>query len=108
MTQQILQFVAVTSGGRAFDIEFPLHPETGSAASVSDLMTGLLAEISRFAQASGDLSDGDILQALAMTNAIRGRMIDADAGQIEALNRSLAASAWQAVQSAPNYAAARA
>ena len=44
MTDNILQFVAVTSGGRAFDIEFPLHPETRSATSVSDLVTRLLEE----------------------------------------------------------------
>lgn len=108
MTQQILQFVAVTSAGRAFDIDFPLHPETGSASAVSDLMTGLLAEISKHTQRMGNLSDGDILQALAMTSAIRGRMIEAESGQVEAMNRALHDDAWRAAQSASSYAAARA
>lgn len=49
MAQQILQFVAVTSSGRAFDIDFPLHPQTQSAPAVSDLVTRLLDTISEHA-----------------------------------------------------------
>lgn len=108
MNTDILQFIAVTSGGRAFDIDFPLHPETRSAQSVSDLVTRLLEAISTHAGQRDDVSDGDILQALAMTSAIRGRMLDADPDQIETLTRQLSASAWEAVKSAESYAAARA
>jgi hypothetical protein len=108
MTEQILNFVAVTAGGRAFDIAFPLHPETQSGDSVSELITALLETISDKAGRSDRLSDGDILQALAMTAAIRGRMIDAEPGQIDALMRSLHGEAWQAVQAASSYRAARA
>ena len=108
MDQDILQFVAITSGGRAFDIAFPLHPETRSAASVSELATRLLEVISEHAGARDDVSDGDILQALAMTTAIRGRMLDGDLEQIEALTRTLYGNAWQATTEARAFVAARA
>jgi len=108
MTRQVLQFVAVTSGGRAFDIDFPLHPQTQSALGVSDLVTRLLGAISDHAEGRADVSDGDILQALAMTSAIRGRMLDGDQSEIAELNRLLYNQAWEAVSAAPSYPAARA
>lgn len=108
MNSDILQFVAITSGGRAFDINFPLHPETRSPHAVSDLVTQLLETITEHAGTRDDVSDGDILQALAMTAAIRGRMLDADPDQIEALTGVLFGSAWDAVKQANAYAAARA
>ncbi|MGD8955812.1 MAG: hypothetical protein PVJ03_00655 [Chromatiaceae bacterium] len=108
MSQHLLQFVAVTSGGKAYDIEFSLHPETRSAQSVSDLVTRLLAVISEHAQSRDDVSDGDILQALAMTSAIRGRMLDGDQTQIASLTRLLSERAWTAVSAADGYTAARA
>jgi hypothetical protein len=108
MARQILQFIAVTSGGRAFDIDFPLHPQTQSAPAVSDLVTRLLEAISEHATGRTDVSDGDILQALAMTSAIRGRMLDGDQSQIADLNRLLFDQAWEAASAAQSYAAARA
>jgi hypothetical protein len=108
MAHEILQFVALTSGGRAFDIEFPLHPQTRSASAVSDLVTRLLTVISEHAKDRTDVSDGDILQALAMTSAIRGRMLEGDQANIADLNRILNEQAWQAVSTANSYAAARA
>jgi 2C-methyl-D-erythritol 2,4-cyclodiphosphate synthase len=108
MAYEVLQFVALTSGGRAFDISFPLHPQTQSATAVSDLVTQLLAAISEHTKGRKDVSDGDILQALAMTSAIRGRMLEGDQAQIADLNRFLNEQAWEAVSSASSYAAARA
>ena len=108
MTENILQFVAVTSGGRAYDIDFPLHPETRSAQSVSDLVTRLLETITAHAGGRDDVSDGDILQALAMTAAIRGRMLDADPDQIQALTELLHGQAWNAAKAANSFTAARA
>jgi len=108
VSEEILKYVAITSGGRAYDIEFPLHPETRSATSVSDLVTRLLEVISEHAAGRGDVSDGDILQALAMTSAIRGRMLEGDPEQIEALTRLLSGTAWEAVREAHSYQAARA
>jgi len=108
MEPQILPFVAVTSAGKAYDIEFPLHPQTRSAEVVSTLVTALLDAISKHTEGDADISDGDVLQALSMTRAIRARMIDAEPGQIDALNQRLHESAWTAVQSATGYSAARA
>ncbi|MDJ0741042.1 MAG: hypothetical protein QNJ91_15105 [Gammaproteobacteria bacterium] len=108
MASPVLQFIAVTSGGRAFDIAFPLHPQTRSAQSVSDLVTALLDVVSNHAQRRDDVSDGDILQALAMTAAIRGRMLDGEPASIEQLTRQLYGEAWQAVNAASDFAAGRA
>ena len=108
MSQDILQFIALTSRGRAYDIEFPLHPQTRSASSVSDLVTALLQTISDHAAQHQDVSDGDILQALAMTTAIRGRMLEGDHEQIVELNRLLQEQAWGAVIEADSYPATRA
>ena len=106
--QDILQFVAITAGGRAYDIDFPLHPETRSAASVADLVTRLLEVVSEHAGTRDDVSEGDILQGLAMTLAIRGRMLEGDLHQVEALSRALYASAWGATSAARAFLAARA
>ena len=108
MASQILQFIAVTSGGRAFDIDFPLHSQTQSAPAVSELVTRLLETISEHAKGREDVSDGDILQVLAMTSAIRGRMLEGDQSQIADLNRQLHDRAWEAAIAARSYAAARA
>jgi hypothetical protein len=103
-----LQFVALTASGRAYDIAFPLHPETRSPESVSALVSRLLEAISGHAAEREDVSDGDILQALAMTAAIRGRMLDADPAQIQHLTGQLYGEAWAAVQAATPFTAARA
>ena len=108
MPRQMLQFVAVTSGGTAYEIEFPLHPETRSAQAVADLVTQLLETISRCARDRDDVSDGDILQALAMTSAIRGRMLEGDPQLIARLMRQLYDDAREAVNAAESYTAARA
>ena len=107
MVTQAMQFVAVTSGGTAYDIEFPLHPQTRSPEAVSELVTALLAAVSA-QTGNGVVSDGDILQALAMTSAIRGRMIDGKAQAIAGLSHELFDTAWEAVQAASSFKAARA
>ena len=108
MADEILQFVAVTATGKAFDIEFPLHPHTQSPAAVSALVTQLLATISEHAQQRPDVTDGDILQALAMTTAIRGRMLEDNQTTVAERNRLLQQQAWDAVSAAHSYPAGRA
>ena len=103
-----LFFTAVTSGGRAFDIEFPLHPQTRSAEAVSEIITSLLETLSRHVEAHQNVSDGDVLQALAMTMAVRARMVDADPQSTLALVNELVNEAHRAAQEAPAYNAARA
>lgn len=106
--RKILQYTAVTASGQAYDIAFPLHPATHSGDVVARLVTRLLAGISEHAALTEDLSDGDVLQALAMTTAIRARMLGLQPAAAEALNRSLQETAWEAVQAADSYPAGRA
>ena len=103
-----LLFTALTSGGRAFDIEFPLHPQTRSADAVSDMITSLLETLSRHVETRQDVSDGDVLQALAMTLAVRARMLNAEPESMLALVNELVEDAYRAAREAPAYKAARA
>ena len=70
-----LPYTALTSSGDAFDIEFPLHPLTRSSEAVGAMITGLLETLSRYVESEGDVSDGDVLQALAMALAVRARIV---------------------------------
>ncbi len=72
-----LPYRAETAMGERFDIEFPLHPETGSAVRVGQLLSSLLAAIDRDVGLAGETSNGDVLQALAMATAIRAGMVHA-------------------------------
>ncbi len=103
-----LLFTALTSGGRAFDVTFPLHPQTRSAEAVSEMITALLETLSHQVEGRQDVSDGDVLQALAMTLAVRARMVDAQAPSTLALVNELVEAAHRAAQQAKPYKAARA
>lgn len=103
-----LTFTAVTSGGVAYDVEFPLHPLTRSSQGVSDLLTALLETISRHVDDRRLLSDGDILQALCLTLAVRTRMVGASPESARALVIELFDAAHQAACAAMPYEAGRA
>ncbi|TCS71711.1 hypothetical protein EDC61_10854 [Sulfuritortus calidifontis] len=104
----ILSFTAISASGQAYDIDFPLHPQTRSAQAVSDLLGAVLDAISRRAQDGRDLSDGDVLQALAMALAIRARMVGGSAESAAALVSELCDSAFTAAYAAAPYATGRA
>lgn len=53
-----LAFTAVTSNGRAFDIDFPLHPHTRSATGVAHRLTTLFEAVSDTQPSHDDTSDG--------------------------------------------------
>ena len=103
-----LVYSALTSGGQAYDIEFPLHPQTRSPEAVSEMITRLLETLTDQVQAQKHSSDGDILQALAMTLAVRARMVDAPPGSTLALVQELVEKAHHATQQAASYQVARA
>ncbi len=103
-----LKYSALTSGGRAFDIAFPLHPQTRSPEAVSEMITGLLEALTAHVELRKDISDGDVLQALAMALAVRARMVDAAPESTLILVRGLVEKAHQAAQQASSYEAARA
>ncbi len=104
----ILNFTVVTSGGVAYDIEFPLHPQTRSAQGVSDLLTALLDTVSHASTERPGLSDGDILQALCLALAVRARMVGAAPQSARELVIELFDAAHAAACAATPYGAGRA
>jgi hypothetical protein len=105
--KQTLAITTVTASGRAYDIDFPLHPESRSAEGVGALVTDLLECLSRSLASRRDVSDGDVLQALTMTLAVRARMLGADPESTTELVRELFAAAYAAARAAQPYAAGR-
>jgi hypothetical protein len=90
-----LPFTAVTRSGTAYDVQFPLHPQTVSEQDVQELLSTVLDAVSARVEGAR-VSDGDVLQALVMVLAIRMRMVDAPletCGRLvdELLERSIAA-----------------
>lgn len=103
-----LQYTAVTSSGRVFEFDFPLHQHTRSDKSVSDLLTSLLECTSTFTNGDHAMSDGDILQALVMGLAVRARMVDETGDTSRQLLHELVDIAIDATSEARVYQAARA
>ncbi len=91
-----MPYRAETATGDVFDIEFPLHEDTGSAVRVSQLVSLVLDAIDRDIAVVGETSNGDVLQAVAMALAIRGRMIHAAPETVTALTTELVATALTA------------
>ena len=104
-----LPYTAVSSAGDAYEIRFPLHPETRSPERVSDLLSSALEAISKDVESGGTpISDGDVLQALSMALAIRARLVDAAPGASLRLMHELVDSAFAAALEARCYRAGRA
>ena len=70
-----LPYRATTATGTNLDFEFPLHRDTGDPVRVGQMISAMLEAIDREIALVGDASNGDVLQAVAMTLAIRARMI---------------------------------
>jgi hypothetical protein len=103
-----LPYTAITSGGRAFDIRFPLHSQTVSEAAVENMLTAVLDALSSSLRAEGPVSDGDVLQALAMATAIRARIVDASPSASLRLVHELVDEAFAATLDAATYHSGRA
>ena len=84
-----LPYSVNTATGDRFDVEFPLHPDTGSAVRVSQLVSVLLETVERDLAVAGETSNGDVLQAMAMALAVRARIIHAPPSASGALAREL-------------------
>lgn len=91
-----LPYRATTTSGNQFDFEFPLHPETGSAVHVANLLDAVLATLDREIRQAGAMSNGDVLQAIAMALAVRTRMLPGEPAQMAALASGLLADALSA------------
>lgn len=81
-----LPFRHRTAAGETREFEFHLHPETGSAVRVHQLLSRLVEVIDHEVALLGQTSNGDVLQALAMALAVRTDMVPA----AEALKHRLA------------------
>jgi hypothetical protein len=88
-----LPYRATTASGNQFDFDFPLHPETGSAVHVSNLLDAVLATLDREIRQVGPMSNGDVLQALAMALAVRTRMLPGSPERMAGLSAHLLAEA---------------
>ena len=95
-----LPYQVRTATGDVFDVEFPLHAETVSAVRVAQLITALLDRIDKDIAVAGETSNGDVLQAVAMTLAIRARMIHTPAATTERLAKRLVDEALAAMADA--------
>lgn len=91
-----LPYRATTASGNQFEFEFPLHPETGSAVHVANLLDALLATLDREIRQAGAVSNGDVLQATAMALAVRTRILPGDAAPLANLASELLAGALSA------------
>jgi hypothetical protein len=102
-----LDYTAITTGGTAYDIRFPLHPGTGSQEAVSEMVSAILGALSATLGTKDAVSDGDVLQALAMAVAIRARIADAKPAASLRLTHELINDAFAAALDATRYPAAR-
>lgn len=92
-----LPYRATTRTGDVYDIEFPLHGETGDAVRVGQLVSAVLEAIDKDIALAGETSNGDVLQAVAMTMAIRAEMIHAPHEATEKLAKHLVNKALDAM-----------
>ena len=91
-----LAYTATTASGTQLEFEFPLHTLTASKSDVATLLTEVLAALDGTITASGQVSDGDVLQALAMALAVRTRMLEATSGSVHRLAAELVGTALSA------------
>lgn len=96
-----LPYRATTSSGNQFDFEFPLHPETGSAVHVANLLGTLLGALDQEVKLLGKVSNGDVLQALSMALAVRTRILPGSPDQLAELATGLLESALSTPAIAP-------
>ena len=84
-----LPYRATTANGETIDVTFDLHAETRSEADVVAMLTVLLEAIDARVASREGVSNGDVLQALAMASALRVAMIPAPRTVTEPLARDL-------------------
>ena len=98
-----LPYRAETRTGDRFDIEFPLHAQTGDPVRVAQVLSVVLDAIDQDLTLCGETSNGDVLQAVAMAMAIRARMIHGAPPTVERLSAELLRTALDAVAEAEHH-----
>ena len=99
-----LPYRAQTATGAVFEIEFPLHGETGDAVRVEQVVSLLLGALDKDIALAGETSNGDVLQALAMAMAVRAGMIHAPHDTTARLAKSLLNDALEAMEASARHA----
>ena len=92
-----LPYRATTTTGAVLDIQFPLHEQTVSAVTVSQLLDSVLLTLSRDIALLPNVGNGDVLQALAMALAVRAGIVHAPFNFMAAQTRALLVTALDAV-----------
>ena len=95
-----LPYEARTAMGDTFDIKFPLHKDTGDPIKVEQLITAILKVIEDELSVTGPISNGDVLQAVSMSLAIRSGMIYAPKETSAALTQGLVKTPLDALDTA--------
>lgn len=95
-----LPYRLLTPSGEEISFEFPLHPDTGSAMRVHQLLECVLRALSHEIGLLGETRNGDLLQAMAMAMAVRTQMIPAEPEMTHKLAREVLERALEALASA--------
>ena len=96
-----LPYRVETGTGDIFDIEFPLHEDTGDPVRVRQIVSQLLGTIDRDLALFADTSNGDVLQSVSMVLAVRAGMVHANSDTTRRLATQLLSRALDAVADAP-------
>ena len=96
----VLPYRYVTPSGEAVSFDFRLHPETGSAVRVQQLLDRLTDTLDSEIGVLGDTCNGDVLQALAMALAVRTEMIPANPEMAQDLARDVVERALRSLDGA--------
>ena len=75
--------------GDIIDVRFNLHDETVNSVHVNNLITALLKSIDNEISFMGEVSNGDVLQAITMVLAIRAHIIHAPVETTSVLAKTL-------------------
>jgi hypothetical protein len=100
MAESTLPYTATTRSGETLHFDFPLHAQTVSRDDVARMLTAVLDGLTGAIGDRTTVSDGDVLQAVAMAMAVRAEMVKAPAGAAQNLSKQLVDTAMQATDGA--------
>ena len=86
--------------GDIIDVKFNLHDETVDSVHVDNLITAALKSIDNEISLMGEVSNGDVLQAISMVFAIRAHIIRAPTETTSVLAKTLLNEALMALDEA--------
>ncbi|MBL1432502.1 MAG: hypothetical protein COB94_003535 [Gammaproteobacteria bacterium] len=102
-----LPFTVFHRSGGAVEYNFPLHPETQSAADVHSVLEHLRDALT-FLLDNKKIGNGDVLQAITMMLCMRADRVDVDRDVMRSLIEQMVASNMAATYAAVHNQASRA